>query len=105
MKPTPGSSSAGCWGPDSDAARAVAISALTGEGLPDLLEAIDQALPLDPVVHTILRIPAGDGATLALLHEFGKVLAKRYPEDRCEIEVEIPESLKRRLERHSKDPQ
>jgi GTP-binding protein HflX len=87
------------------AARAVAISALTGEGLPDLLEAIDEALPLDPVVHTVLRIPAGDGATLALLHEFGKVLTKRYAGDRCEIEVEIPESLRRRLERRSKDPQ
>ena len=87
------------------AARAVAVSALTGEGLPDLLEAIDQALPLDPVVRAILHIPAGDGATLALLHEFGKVLARRYSEDRCEIEVEIPESLKRRLERSSKDPQ
>jgi GTP-binding protein HflX len=86
-------------------ARAVAISALTGEGLPDLLDAIDAALPLDPVAHTILRIPAGDGATLALLHEFGKVLTKRYSGDCCEIEVEIPESLKRRLERPSQDPQ
>ena len=73
--------------------------------MPDLLEAIDEALPLDPVVRTVLRVPAGDGATLALLHEFGKVLAKRYSGDRCEIEVEIPESLKRRLERQSKDPQ
>jgi GTP-binding protein HflX len=87
------------------ATRAVAISALTGEGLPALLDAIDQALPLDPVAHTVLRIPAGDGATLALLHEFGKVLTKRYSGDYCEIEVEIPESLKRRLERNSKDPQ
>ena len=87
------------------AARAVAISALTGEGLPDLLEAIDEALPLDPVARTVLRIPAADGATLALLYEFGKVLTKRYDGDRCEIEVEIPESLKRRLERQSKDPQ
>jgi GTP-binding protein HflX len=87
------------------AARAVAISALTGEGLPDLLEAIDEALPLDAVVHTVLSIPAGDGATLALLHEFGKVLKKRYAGDRCEIEVEIPESLRRRLEQRAKDPQ
>jgi GTP-binding protein HflX len=83
------------------AAPAVAISALTGEGLPDLLGAIDEALPLDPVAHAVLRIPAGDGATLALLHEFGKVLDRRYSGDHCEIEVEIPESLKRRLERKS----
>jgi HD-like signal output (HDOD) protein len=39
----------------------------------------------------------GDGATLALLHEFGRVLEKRYGEEWCEVEAEIPESLQRRL--------
>ncbi len=59
--------------------RAVAVSALDGTGIDRLLEAIDQALPLDPVVRTIFRIPAGDGAALAELHRRGKVLATRYP--------------------------
>jgi GTP-binding protein HflX len=77
--------------------RAVAISALTGEGIDRLLAAIDDILPLDPIVHTTLRLPAGDGATLAMLHQFGKVLATRYHEETCEVEAEIPQSLERRL--------
>jgi GTP-binding protein HflX len=80
-------------------APAVTVSALTGAGLDRLLEAIDEVLPLDPVVRTTVRLPAGDGATLALLHEFGRVLETRYGEDAAEVEVdvEIPESLRRRL--------
>jgi GTPase len=77
--------------------RAVAISAATGQGIDQLLAAIDEALPLDPIVQTTLQVDAGDGATLALLHEFGRVLATRYHGERCEVDVEIPESLQRRL--------
>lgn len=78
-------------------ARAVAVSALTGEGVDGLLSLIDTVLPLDPIVRTTLRLPAGDGATLALLHEFGRVLSTRYEDDSCEVDAEVPESLKRRL--------
>jgi GTPase len=84
---------------DHPTARAVAISAKTGEGIDRLLAAIDEALPLDPIVRTTLDLDAGDGATLALLHEFGRVLETRYHDDRCEVDVEIPESLQRRLDR------
>jgi len=80
-------------------ARAVAISALTGEGMDRLLAAIDEVLPLDRIVRASFRVPAGDGATLALLHEFGKVLATQYSGENCDIEAEIPESLQRRLAR------
>jgi GTP-binding protein HflX len=78
-------------------ARAVAISALSGSGMDELLAAVDDALPVDPVVRAKFRIPAGDGATLAMLHEFGRVLSTKYVEDQCEIEAEAPESLMRRL--------
>jgi len=78
-------------------ARAVAISALTGEGLDRLLQTIDEVLPLDPIVRTTLHLPAGDGAALALLHEFGRVLSTRYSEEGYEIDVEIPESVRLRL--------
>jgi len=77
--------------------RAVGVSALTGEGMDRLLTAIDEVLPLDPIVHATFRIPAGDGATLAMLHEFGKVLSTEYHADECEVEADIPESLQRRL--------
>jgi GTP-binding protein HflX len=81
--------------------RAVAISALSGEGMDRLLALIDSVLPTDPIVRTTLRLPAGDGATLALLHEFGRVLSTRYQDDSCEVDAEVPESLKRRLPQSS----
>jgi GTP-binding protein HflX len=77
--------------------RAVSISAVTGAGMDGLLAAMDETLPLDRLVHATFRVPAGDGATLALLHEFARVLATRYFGDVCEVEAEIPESLQRRL--------
>jgi GTP-binding protein HflX len=83
--------------PGHSEARAVAISALTGEGMDRLLQAIDEVLPLDPIVRTTLHLPAGDGATLAILHEFGRVLSTEFGEEGYEIEAEIPESLRRRL--------
>ncbi|HTX39108.1 MAG TPA: GTP-binding protein, partial [Bryobacteraceae bacterium] len=79
--------------------RAVAVSALTGVGIAGLLQLIDTVLPLDPIVHTSLRVPAGDGATLALLHQFGVVLETRYEGEFCEVVADVPQSLERRLKR------
>ncbi len=87
--------------PAQGSARAVAISALTGFGIEDLMALIDEVLPVDPTVRTTLRVPHADGAILALLHEFGRVLETRYTGEYCEVEVEVPESLKRRLERRT----
>jgi GTP-binding protein HflX len=78
-------------------ARSIPVSGLTGAGFAGLLRTIDEILPADPLIQTTLRLPAGDGATLALLHEFGRVLEVRYEGDCCEVRAEIPESLKRRL--------
>jgi len=78
-------------------ARGVPISALTGAGIDQLLAAIDEALPLDPIVRATFRLSAGDGASMALLHEFGQVLRTSYYGEYCELEAEIPESLQRRL--------
>ncbi len=86
---------------DQAAIRVAAVSAITGEGIAPLLATIDEVLPLDPVIRTRLQIEAGDGATLAMLHEFGRVLDLRYEADRVEVEVEIPESLERRLKGRS----
>ena len=84
-------------------ARAVGISALSGSGLDKLLAAIDEALGVDPVSRTTLRLPAGDGATLSMLHEFGRVLSTKYHDETgdVDVEVELPESVQRRLERLS----
>jgi len=85
---------------------AVAVSALTGDRLGDLFSTIDQHLRLDPVVRTQFRIPLSEsGATLAILHEFGRVLDIRYSGQECEVEAELPESIRRRLGPHRKNPQ
>jgi GTP-binding protein HflX len=76
---------------------AAAISALTGEGIDRLLAKIDEMIPVDPLMVVKLRIRASDGATVAMLHEFGRVISTRYEGEDCEIEAEIPESLHRRL--------
>ena len=75
----------------------VPVSARTGAGVDALLQTIDEALPLDPVSHALFRIPAGEGAPVHLLHERAKVLSSRYQDAYCEVEAEVPESVKRRL--------
>jgi GTP-binding protein HflX len=77
--------------------RTVAVSAKTGHGLEGLLAAVDDLLPLDPVTAAAFRIPAGDGATVNLLHELGRVRAMRYEGEYCLIEAEVPQSLRTRL--------
>ncbi len=76
---------------------AVPVSARTGEGFDALLRAIDTALPLDPVSQQRFLIPAGEGALIHLLHERARVLSTQYRGDLCELEAEVPESVKRRL--------
>jgi GTPase len=76
---------------------AVPLSARTGAGFDALLQAIDRALPMDPVSHQVFRIPAGEGALIHVLHESAKVLSSQYRDDVCELEAEVPESIKRRL--------
>ena len=84
----------------STATPAVLVSGRTGEGLDALLAQIDAVLPFDPVETVRFRIPLRDGASIALLHECGKVLGEDYHGNLCEIEVEAPESLRRRLKRY-----
>ena len=83
---------------------AIAISALTGDGIGHLLDAIDVALPVDLTSSVTLRLPAADGATLALLHQFGRVIKTRYSGNHCVVEATIPESLEVRLRRAGKLP-
>lgn len=78
---------------------AVAISARTGEGIPELLDRIDALLPLDPVARTRFRIPHEDGASIHLLHEYARVVEKRFEEEYAEIVADTPESVRKRLSR------
>jgi 50S ribosomal subunit-associated GTPase HflX len=81
-------------------APAVVVSGLTGEGLATLLDRIDEVIPFDPVETVQFRIPLRDGAAIALLHKCGRVRAEDYDESLCLIEVDAPESLRRRLSRY-----
>jgi GTP-binding protein HflX len=84
----------------STATPAVLVSGRSGEGLNTLLAQIDAVMPFDPVETVRFRIPLRDGASIALLHECGKVLREDYHGNLCEIDVEAPESLRRRLKRY-----
>ena len=80
---------------------AITLSARTGAGFNQLLATIDRELALDPVSRMKYRLPAGAGSLVHLLHERAKVLNSRYVADSCEIEAEVPESVKRRLARYA----
>ncbi|MCU1261436.1 MAG: GTP-binding protein HSR1-related [Bryobacterales bacterium] len=80
--------------------RAVLIGALSGFGVDRLLETIDEVLPFDTVVSAHFRVPMRDAQDIALLHERGRIRQIRYGEDFCEIQADVSESLRRRLERH-----
>jgi GTP-binding protein HflX len=80
--------------------RGVAVSARTGQGIDALLAAVDEVLPFDPIVPATFRVPPGEGASISLLHELGRVKATRYEDSYTEIEAEVPESLKQRLARY-----
>ena len=66
----------------------VAISAVTGDGVPELVKAIEAALPAAGAV--TLRIPHGDGAALSLCYERGRVLARADEPQHVVVDVEMP---------------
>ncbi len=75
----------------------VAISALTGEGIHDLVQRIDEAFR--PRLQRIaLRIPYRDGPALAFCYERGRVLARADEGDGIRLQVELPRPLVARLE-------
>jgi GTP-binding protein HflX len=80
-----------------DPQTAVRISALKGAGLDELLGAIDRELPVDPVVRANFRLPLERGSEISLLHQCGHVLATHYSDTACEIEADVPASLRNRL--------
>ena len=75
----------------------VPISALTGEGVEDLLAAIDGALAIDekPVE---LDVPQTDGALLAWLYRHGRVLERHDGEGTTHLRVMLDTAARARLE-------
>jgi 50S ribosomal subunit-associated GTPase HflX len=77
---------------------AIAISAADGTGIDSLLGAIERALP--PAGTLTLRIPHGEGASLALCYERGRVLARRDTPGHVELDVDLPVRLHGALARY-----
>ncbi len=75
----------------------VFASALTGEGLDELLKRIDEALPVDPLVKLSLHMPLTEGRSLALIHALGRVTQSRVNDSHMDLEAEIPETVARKL--------
>jgi GTP-binding protein HflX len=73
----------------------VPISALTGLGLDDLREQIDDCLHRGAALHSI-RVPASDGSKIAWLHARGDVLDQETKGDHVHLEVRLsPENWSR----------
>ena len=75
----------------------VRVSGLTGEGLDSLLRQIDEAMPVDPVLHLNFTLPLSNGRAIALVHSLGRVLHAEVQDSIMAIEAEIPESVARQL--------
>ena len=73
------------------------VSGLTGEGLEALLCRIDEAMPIDPVLHLHFTLPLSNGRAIALVHALGRVLRSEVQDSTMVIEAEIPESVARQL--------
>jgi GTP-binding protein HflX len=73
------------------------VSGLTGEGLEALLGRIDEAMPVDPVLHLHFTLPMSNGRAIALVHALGRVLHSEVQDSSMAIEAEIPESVARQL--------
>lgn len=77
---------------------AVPVSALTQEGLPDLLSAIDAQLTAHlPVIHVKLSIQ--DGAAMAWLYEYGDVIERTDEEAVIHLTVHLSDNDLKRFER------
>ncbi len=83
--------------PEHQPAGAVVISARTGAGFDELLRKVDETLAMDPVAECEFRIPAGDGASLHVLHERAQVLSKKYVGQWCRVKAIAPASVRRLL--------
>jgi GTP-binding protein HflX len=78
---------------------AVFLSVKTGEGLPDLLGRLEEALTSGRDEWTV-RIPDADYALVALLHRKGTVLEEKREDDATVVRCRIPESLEHKFEEY-----
>ncbi len=75
----------------------VLVSALTGEGIEELVQRMDAEMPTDPVVKISIRLPLAEGRTLAMIHALGRVLHSEIDDSHMRLDAEVPASIAKRL--------
>ena len=75
----------------------VLISAITGEGIDELLRRMDAEMPTDPVLKLSIRLPLVEGRILAMIHALGRVLHTELDDSHMRLQAEIPASVAKRL--------
>ncbi|PYT58232.1 MAG: GTPase HflX [Acidobacteria bacterium] len=75
----------------------ILVSALTGEGIEELLRRMDAEMPIDPVLTLSIRLPLAEGRTLAMIHALGRVLHAEIDDSHMRLHAEIPASIAARL--------
>jgi GTP-binding protein HflX len=73
------------------------LSALTGDGIEELLRRMDAEMPTDPVVTISIRLPLAEGRTLAMIHALGRVLHSEIDDSHMRLDAEVPASIAKRL--------
>jgi GTP-binding protein HflX len=71
----------------------VVVSGLTGEGVDELLGAIDKALVIDPLIEISFRLPQTEGGILASLEAGATVFEKRFEGNLAYFTARGPASL------------
>src|SRR5947209_11424275 len=66
----------------------VLVSALTSEGIEELLRRMDAEMPTDPVVMLSIRLPLAEGLTLAMIHALGRVLHSEIDDSHMRLRSE-----------------
>src|SRR5499427_9353435 len=75
----------------------VLVSAMSGEGIGELLRRMDGAMPVDPLLMLSIRLPLAEGRTLAMIHALGRVLHSEIDDSHMQLDAEIPSSVAKRL--------
>ena len=85
-----------------NSAKNIYVSAVTGEGLEDLLKAIDAMLQVDAIQRLRIRVPQTEGKLLSQIEARAHILSRSYRNSAVHMEVEAPESLARSLRQYLK---
>ena len=80
-----------------DDSHTIHVSAAQKTGLTTLLDRVDEMLSEDATSRVRLRVPQGEGKTLAMLEARARIYSRQYADGLVELEAEAPQSLVRKV--------